>query len=296
MKRAFCISIWILTATVVCSAQTTFYYPHVANGVLGGGVWKTTIFLTNPSSTAASGTITFMQEVTSNLGLAGLPFAINFTDETGAPAGSGNTITFSVPPGATRKYVSSGTGTYAGGFASVVTDVGSVNGTAIFSEFDGSGKLIGEAGVPASPSVRNQAIFVDSQGGFNVGVAYANPGSASTQVTLSLLNSAAATVATTTQPLGPGNHTAAFISQLFPGVPPLVGTMKISGVDGPLAAIALRFDGTSPLFTTLPPLTLASLISPAVEWLGERPWLTPLTSIARLLGALRLPGVQPALG
>ena len=52
------VSLWILTATMVCSAQTTFYFPHIANGVLGGTIWKTTVLLTNPSASgAASGTI-----------------------------------------------------------------------------------------------------------------------------------------------------------------------------------------------------------------------------------------------
>jgi hypothetical protein len=55
----------------------------------------------------------------------------------------------------------------------------------------------------------------------------------------------------------------------------------------PLAAIALRF-APSGVFTTLPPVTLASLINPAVEWIRERPWLTPLTSVARMLGAFQL--------
>jgi hypothetical protein len=287
MKRFLWIVLWIATITTVSSAQTTFYYPHVANGVLGGTVWKTTVFLTNPSgSTTASGTITFTQENPS-LGLAGTPFTISFTDENGAPAGSGNVITFTIPPGATRKYVSSGTGTFGGGFAVVAASQGTVAGTAIFSEFDLAGHLIGEAGVPASPAVPNQAIFVDTIGGFNVGVAYANPGSAAASVTLSLLDSAAATVATTTQQLGQGNHTAAFVSQLFPSAGQLAGTMQLRS-DAPLAAIALRFDATSPIFTTLPPVTLASLINPAMEWFSRRPWAQPFTSIARLLGAFQV--------
>ena len=198
-------------------------------------------------------------------------------------------ITFSVPPGATRKYVSAGTGAYAGGFAAVVTTEGAVAGTAIFSEFDGAGRLVGEAGVPAVAAVPNQAIFVDTQGGFNIGLAYANPGSASADITLSLLDSAAASVATTAQTLGPGNHNAAFTFQIFPGAPPFVGTgtMQLRS-SAPLAAIALRFNPTFSLFTTLPPVTIASLISPAVEWFERRPWLAPLTSVARLLGAFHM--------
>jgi hypothetical protein len=288
MKRVLWTLVWILTATVICSAQTTFYYPHIANGVQSGAfVWRTTIFLTNPASSGtASGTITLMRE-NANTAAAGSTFSsITFVDENGAPAGSGGTITFSIPGGATRKYMSDGAGEYAGGFATV-TSTAPINGTAIFSQFDTAGRLLAEAGVPAVSAIPRQAIFVDTVGAYNIGVAYANPGGAAANVTLSLLNSVAATVATTTQTLGPGNHRAAFTSEMFPGTPQLVGTMQISS-EANLAAIALRFDPEFRVFTTLPPVTIAALLNPAVEWLQQRPWLTPLTSIAKLLGGFQL--------
>jgi hypothetical protein len=289
MKRVPLILFWILTAAVVCSAQGTFYYPHVANGLLNGqSIWKTTIFLTNPASSGtASGTITFTQD-NSTSASAGSAFNISFTDQTGAPANSsGNGINFSIPGGQTRKYISAGNTPYGGGFATVVTTVGTVSGTAVFSEFDLSNRLIAEAGVPSVPAVAKQAIFVDTVGGFNIGVAYANPGTSAANVTLSLLNASAVSVASTTQTLGPGNHAASFTSQIFPSAAQLTGTMQISSTT-PLAAIALRFDPTFSVFTTLPPVTLSSLIYPAIEWLEQRALLTPLTSVARLLGAFQL--------
>lgn len=133
MKRIPLTIFWVLALTLICSAQTTFYYPHVANGVLGANIWKTTIFLTNPAASGtASGTVAFAQD-SANLSAAGSVFSgISFVDQDGAPAGSGGTITFSIPGGQTRKYTSSGTGTYAGGFAIVQTTAGTVSGTAIF--------------------------------------------------------------------------------------------------------------------------------------------------------------------
>src|SRR5262245_23979494 len=100
MKRACLTLAWFLVSAIFCSAQTTFYYPHVVNGVLGGTVWKTTILLTNPAASGtASGTITFRRE-NSDPGLAGTVFTtIAFTDQDGAPAGTGGTITFSIPAG-----------------------------------------------------------------------------------------------------------------------------------------------------------------------------------------------------
>jgi len=286
MKRSFWICLWILSATVLASAQTTFYFPHVANGVVGASQWRTTILLTNPGSATASGTVVLTQD-NADLGLGGAPFVgIGFVDQDGAPAGSGGVITFSVAAGETRKYTSTGVGPYAGGFATVVATAGTVTGTAIFSDFR-SGRLFAEAGVPAATAVPSQAVFVDTVG-FDVGTAFANVGSSSAQVTLTLLNSAAASVATTTQTLGPGNHNARFISQFFPNSG-FAGTGRLEiRSTAALAAIALRFDTASGVFTTLPPVTLgAALMSPAIQWLEQRPWLAPLTSMARLLGALQ---------
>src|SRR5437870_56719 len=286
MKRVLLALTWIFTATLIASAQTTFYYPHVVNGVQGSVIWKTTILLTNPASSGTvSGTISFTQD-NSNLRIAGSPLTLTLTDESGATA-TQSSFTFSIPAGGTRKLVSTGAGQFAQGFATVNANSGSVSGTAIFSEFDGAGNLIGEAGVPSSPAVGRQAIFVDTVGGYQIGVAYANAGGAAANITLNLLNSSAVSVASTAQVIGPGNHNATFTFQMFPTAPPLAGTMQITS-DSPLAAVALRFDPSFTKFTTLPAVTLASLINPAVEWLQERPWLTPLTSIARLLGSLQL--------
>src|SRR5215470_7147959 len=153
MKRVPLTVAWMLGATVLASAQTSFFYPHVVDGVLGATTWKTTIFLTNPSSATATGAITFTQDNNDPLG-AGSPWQITLADETGVTTTS-TVFTFTLPPGAARKYVSSATGGFVSGFANVTTNSGTVSGTAIFSEFDTAGTLIAEAGVPsASPVLR----------------------------------------------------------------------------------------------------------------------------------------------
>ena len=145
------------------------------------------------------------------------------------------------------------------GFASVTTNSGTVSGTAIFSEFDAAGNLMGEAGVPSANPVLRQTILVDTTAGYSVGVAYANPGTTSiANVSLTLLdNSGNAVAAPVTQTLGPGNHVTGFTSQFFKSAPPLVGSMQITS-STPIIAISLRFDPTLSKFTTLPPVTLAS--------------------------------------
>jgi hypothetical protein len=283
MKRTVLILTWIFISTVLCSAQTTFYFPQIADGIQSDGItWKTTIFITNPAAagtSTASGTITFTTS-------AGGPFSISFVDGSGATVGSGNTIPFSISGGQARKYVSSGSGALSVGYA-VVNSSAPITGTAVFSEFTAGGGLISEAGVPSAAASTRQAIFVDTQSGFNTGVAVANPNAGPTTITLQLLSSQGVTVVATpaTQPLAGNQHTAAFVSQLFPSAPAFAGTMLIDS-QTPLAAIALRFS-PSGLFTTLPPIPIASLLYPAVQWLEARLWLSPFTSVAKLLAGLQ---------
>jgi len=272
---------WFFVISAVCIAQTTFYFPQVANGVQGGGLsWKTTIFITNPAaagSNTASGTITFTTS-------SGTAFNLSFVDSDGAAVGSGNTIPFQIAGGQTRQFVSSGGGDLASGFATVSSNQ-PVSGTAVFSLFSGS-TLIGEAGVPASSPTARQTIFVDEKAGFQTAVAYANPNAAGASLTLQLLNTqGTAVVQSTTRTLGISNHTAAYVNQLFANTAGITGTMQITS-DRPLAAIALRFSPQN-LFTTLPPVTLASLINPALQWLGKA-LPAPLGMVARLLGNLRI--------
>ncbi len=287
MKRVLLIAIWILGTTLLAPAQTTFFYPHVVNGMLGLTAWKTTILLTNPASSGtATGAITFTQDNIDSIS-AGLSWRVTLTDETGSTTTS-SVFTFTLPPGATHKYVSTAPGGFVSGFANVTTNPGTVNGTAIFSEFDMAGNLIGEAGVPSANPVLRQTIFVDSLGGYSVGVAYANPGISLANISLTLLDNLGAAVAVPiTQILGPGNHTQGFTSQFFRSAPPLVGTMQITS-SAPLIAVSLRFDPTLSKFTTLPPVTLASLISTGMEWLQDRRQRVLPASLASLLQAFKL--------
>jgi hypothetical protein len=286
MKSVLLIAAWMLGTTLMASAQTSFYYPHVVDGVLGSTVWKTTIFLANSSSATATGAITFTQDNNDPFA-AGSPWQITLADETGSTTTS-SVFTFTLPPGAVFKYLSSGTGGLNSGFATVTTNSGTVSGTAVFSEFDAAGNLICEAGVPSAIPVLRQTIMVDTTGGNNVGVAYVNPSTTSiANISLTLLNNSGnAVAAPVTQTLGPGNHVSAFTSQFFHSALPQVGSMQITS-STPIAAISLRFDRTLSKFTTLPPVTLASLISTGMEWLQDRRQRTVPAAFATLLEAFR---------
>src|SRR5262245_65786166 len=105
MKRVLLVSVLILFTASLSFGQNTFYFAHVVNGN-AGGVWKTTIFLTNPAaagSAAVSGSVTLTRENSVLSGL-GTGMSVSFVDEGGAPVGSGNTIAFKFPGGVSRKF------------------------------------------------------------------------------------------------------------------------------------------------------------------------------------------------
>src|SRR5690242_7070877 len=100
MKRVLLVSVLILFTASLSFGQNTFYFAHVVNGN-AGGVWKTTIVLTNPAaagSPAVSGSVTLTKD-DSNLSALGTAMNVNFIDEGGAAVGSGNTIPFQIAGG-----------------------------------------------------------------------------------------------------------------------------------------------------------------------------------------------------
>jgi hypothetical protein len=270
MKRALLLLVFILLSSAAASAQSTFYFPQIADGADGGGFWKTTIYLTNaaaPGASLATGTVTFLRTA----GGVSAPLNVAFVDGNGVPAGSGNTLSFQIAGGQIRKFVSTAAAPLLTGFATVSSDV-PVTGTAIFSRFAANGSLVSEAGVPAATASARQAILVDTLGGFNTGVAYANPSSSPATISLQLLNLEGVAVggAIAPQTLPANGHNAVFVNQFFSGgsAPAFAGTMQITS-DTPLAAVALRFDPTFSFFTTLPPVSLASLFPTVAEWIGQ---------------------------
>ena len=163
---------FVLGLATVSLAQTTVYFPQIADGSFPGGFFTTTILVTNNgSSGAANVTITFTQ---SN----GMAFTPAFVDSQNNPVPlAGNVLSItSLAEGQSRKLVSTAASNLTVGFAAVTSNV-PVAANAIFSQFSGapgSGTLLSEAAVvPATPAT-NQGIFVDESGNFRTGFAYAN--------------------------------------------------------------------------------------------------------------------------
>ena len=216
---------------------------------------------------------------------SGAAFNLSFKDSSGTPVGGGSTLGFQVAGGQTRKFVSTGAGAATDvGFGTITSNV-PVNGTAVFSQFAGA-RLLSEAGVPAAQAMARQSIFVDTQLGFFTGVAVANPGTGPADLSLNLINTEGVQVNTTTRTLQPSNHLPFFVHELFPGAGAMVGSLQITSATA-VPAIGLRFSPDFSVFTTLPPISIASMFSPVQHWFEQRQWVAPMTSIARLLAGLQ---------
>jgi hypothetical protein len=243
-----------VSAVTVPSLTEVFYFPQIADG----GVFTTTIFLTNPgaSTTTANVEINFTSS-------AGSALDIGFTDSTGQPFSG--TISFQLAGGQSKKLVSNGTGaSIQVGFAKVASDI-AVSDTAIFSQFDGApatAPLLAEAGVGQASLSTSQAIFLDESSPFETALAYAFPtsGTDSATLTFRLLDTAGNPVTglTSQSVLAPNTHESKFVWQLFgfsssDDLGDQVGRLEVTS-DIAVALVSLRFAGS--LFTSVPPFTI----------------------------------------
>ena len=180
----------------------------------------------------------------------------NWVDESGQNvSGGGNVISFQLVPGQSRRYTTVGDLPLTVGYATV-TATGSVLGTAMFSQLDGAGNILAEAGVPMAIPLGKQAVFVDTTAGFRTGVAIANPNDASLEIHLQLIDDSGKVFAETVRNLSRFQHMALFMDELFPGMPPMIGRLQF-WCSNPMVSVALRFSPTIQ-FTTLPPIAIAN--------------------------------------
>jgi len=249
MKRLLLSTVVIIACSVVGSAQSiTYYFPQVA---VGGG-WMTTIFISN-TMTSSTGAATIILTKSD-----GTPFKGNWLDEMGNNVtNNNNVIGVQLASGESRKFTSVGDIPLTTGFATVMTNSSAILGNAMFTQLDGSGNLLAEAGVPMAIPLMKQAIFVDTTNSFKTGVAVANPNTHSLQVHFDLLSDTGQVITSTVQNFGPEQQIAVFLDELFPGMPAMVGRVQF-WANNPMTSVGLRFSPFGIPFTTLSPLAIAN--------------------------------------
>jgi hypothetical protein len=259
MRNVLWSLVFVFLAGRICSAQTVLYFPQFVDGaqnVNGDTGWISAMAISNPAAPGtpvASGTITLTQD-------NGTPMNMTLLDENGAPAGN----TFQLAGGQTKFFLSAqsnanGLIPFSSGYATVTSNL-PVSGGLVFIEANSVGTFAA-AGVPTAAALTSQATVVvvthrnNPNNQDNTGVAVVNPGNTTANITFQLLDKSGVSLAPqVTRALAPANHTAFFVSDLFPSAPAnIYGTMRITS-DKPVAATALFFQG--PAFATLPILTL----------------------------------------
>jgi hypothetical protein len=247
MKRVLLAVLLTFGASATAAAQV-FYFPQVAAGGFEGGLWQTTIFLSNTKGDVASGTITLT-------GDDGGPLEAAWIDESGAAVSRGNTIPFQLGPNQSRKFISVEHSPLRTGYATVTSNSSWVLGNAMFTLFDAGGRMLAEAGVPMAIPLGKQAIFVDTTGGFITGVAIANPNAATLNINFELVSNTGKTIMTEARQLPPFQHVSFFVHELFPAAGPMVGRLQFYCMN-PMVSVGLRLESSFVPFTSLSPLAM----------------------------------------
>ena len=168
-----------------------------------------------------------------------------------------NAIVVELASGESRRFVSVGDVPLTTGYATVISNSSAILGTAMFSQFDAGGNVLGEAAIPMAIPLSRQALFVDTTNGFRTGLAVANPNNIPLLVHFELVGDTGRLVTSTSLEIGPSGHIAVYLDQLFPGLESMVGRLQFWAMN-PLTSVALRFSPSGLTFTTLAPLAIGN--------------------------------------
>jgi hypothetical protein len=271
MKRILSVLFCISATAAICQAQSLLYFPQIADGIQSDGSrWGTIIIVTNPAPLGAgnsAGTLNFIKD-------DGTPLVIRWQNWGGQGSDIGPSpspsIQFQLAAGQTTVFLSAGelgqsTTSLQTGFAKLDSNT-PFSATVIFSEFGPGGGRIAQAGVlSATPSTKQEIIAIAPSGSSGSGtsntniyppatatsaLALANPGTTTATITFQLLDSSSFQVGSTvTRTLAANNHTAFFVTQLFPNTA-IGGQLRFTS-DVPIVATALLFQSNGE-FATFP--------------------------------------------
>lgn len=229
---------FLLAWVAPAPGQNRFNLPQIANG----NGFRTTFILFNNTMSPVTATLTLRDN-------DGAPLSMSIPE-----LANGSEFQVSLDPGETRFLQSDGEGDLKVG-SGIVTATGPLGVAAVFS-FAAT-----EAGVGASPPLREFALAVDSHDNYNTGVALQNLEQEPTTVTFTLYD------AEGTQDDNPvvreipaDGHLSVFFSGpggLFPPKTEFQGRMVVSAASD-VAALPLRQELMSGILTTLPAVSTSS--------------------------------------
>ncbi len=220
-----------------------YYFAQIGNGQLGGIGLQTSLSFANTIFQDGDVQIDFFES-------SGDPLVLTLEG-----LGSGSSFNFNLNRGESRVVRTDGLGGIKAGYARVSTQEG-VGGSAVFRRIDvPSGILETESGVPSARPLNSFSLFVVTTGDADTGLALANPGPVPAGemalIDMKLLDMAGQLLAERELELGTGQHTAQFVSQLFPeveGIDEMRGLLEVSSLVPIVAVTLLQNDDPATAF------------------------------------------------
>jgi len=212
----------------ISQAAFTVIFPQIADG----GGYQTTITLSNPGQDTVTGTLLFYTP-------SGTAWSLSVNSSVNSQ------FAFSIPGSGSKRFVTSGAGSIATGWASVES-IDTLSGVATY-EIRSGGKLTESVGVLGTGPIKRFTVPLerDSESTFGVGLALANTGSDPLTVNLWVMDEAGEVIQTSSdsdyQNIPAHGYVAKFASQAFPSLPSdFKGTLmgEVSG-EGAMAVISL---------------------------------------------------------
>lgn len=215
-------------------STSTLFLPQIAKGTSteAGIRYATTLVLINNGTEASGGNFAFFDS-------SGQPLTVTL----GGAANS--TFSFNIPANGVARYTTDFAGSIRTGWARVYfNDSKKTCGVAvIFHVQNLSGELLTEVGVPGLQMGTSHELLADSLGAFDTGLAVANTDeSRNAAIQLTLLDAQGNQRAQACMALGPLQHQAIFLTQLFPqvgGIEEFQGRLRITS-PRQIAVLSLR--------------------------------------------------------
>lgn len=219
----------------------------ILSQIVDGGGNPTQILLMNPSSASQSvGKVELFDD-------SGTPLALDF----GAASGPQSTLAFAIAPDGMVKFATTGIGALRVGYAMVTVSAGPLPvGNGVF-QFNQASGLVSQAGVPDSPQTTAARMYVEVAStplSRNTGIAMVNRNATASVLTLTL-DGLDGSSRSATLTLGPNEHAAKFITELFPSLPAdFKGVLNIASTQ-PDSFLTLRLtinERAETIYSTLP--------------------------------------------
>ncbi len=246
----------LLDAVPQSSFGVNFYLPQIADGPTpSGGALQTTFLLYNLNPTPTTVTLSLAQA-------SAVPWTVNIPG-----LGNNSTFTVTLAAGGSAFLQTDGQGASTTG-AAAISSTQPIGISAIVTATDADGNFLSETAMPPSPVQQKFLLAFDTTNGINTGLALFNPASQPVTLTVNQLDPTGNLVASAqSQPIAPGAHMTAYITDLFPAAMGLQGALSVTAtgwVGASVAALALRRNAT-PLAMAATPPALLPVTGPALN-------------------------------